>query len=87
LGATPQAVLGMILHQGAWLVLAGVSVGLLGAAAVTRVLVRFLFSVPFADPLIFFAAAILLALVALAACYIPARRAMRVEPTVALRHE
>jgi predicted permease len=87
LGATPQTVLGMILHQGVWMVIAGVAVGLMGATAVTRVLGRFLFSISFADPLVFLAAAALLALVALAACWIPAHRAMRVEPMVALRHE
>jgi putative ABC transport system permease protein len=77
----------MILHQGVWMVILGVSVGLIGAAGVTRVLGRFLFSISFADPLVFFAAAILLALVALGACYVPARRAMLVEPMEALRHE
>jgi predicted permease len=87
LGATPRVVLGMILNQGVWMVIMGVAVGLMGAAAVTKVLERFLFSVSLADPLVFFAAAGLLALVALAACYIPARRAMRVEPMTALRHE
>jgi len=87
LGATPRAVLGMILHQGVWMVLVGVLVGLLGAAAVTRVLGRFLFSVSLGDPLTFVGAALLLGLVALAACYLPARRAMRVEPMAALRHE
>ena len=69
------------------MVIAGVVVGLMGATAVTRVLGRFLFSISFADPLVFLTAAALLALVALAACWIPAHRAMRVEPMVALRHE
>jgi predicted permease len=87
LGATPKTVLGMILHQGVWMVIMGVAVGLMGATAVTRVLGRFLFSISFADPVVFFAAAVLLAVVALAACWIPAHRAMRVEPMVALRHE
>ena len=87
LGATPKAVLGMILNQGVWMIVAGVALGLMGAAAVTRVLTRFLFSVSLADPLVFFLAATLLAFVALWACYLPARRAMRVEPVVALRHE
>jgi len=87
LGATPQAVLGMILNQGVWMIVAGVVLGLMGAAAVTRVLTRFLFSVSLADPLVFFLAAALLGVVALWACYLPARRAMRVEPMVALRHE
>jgi putative ABC transport system permease protein len=54
---------------------------------VTRVLMRFLFFTSIADPVIFFAAAVLLSFVALWACYIPARRAMRVDPMVALRHE
>jgi len=87
LGATPQTVLGMILRQGVWMVVAGVAAGLLGAAAVTRVLGRFLFSISFADPIIFLGAAVLLGLVALTACWIPAHRGMRVEPMVALRHE
>ncbi len=87
LGATPKTVLGLILQQGVWMVILGIAAGLAVAAAVTRVLVRFLFSISFADPVIFFAAAVLLSFVALWACYIPARRAMRVEPMVALRHE
>jgi putative ABC transport system permease protein len=69
------------------MVILGIAAGLTAAAAVTRVLIRFLFAISFADPVIFFAAAGLLALIALWACYIPARRAMRVEPMIALRHE
>jgi putative ABC transport system permease protein len=69
------------------MVIAGVAVGLMGAAAVTRVLGRFLFSVSFGDPGTFFEASALLALVALWACYLPARRAMRADPMAALRHE
>jgi predicted permease len=87
LGATPRAVLGMILNQGVWMIVAGVVLGLMGAAAVTRLLTRFLFSVSLADPLVFFLAAALLGVIALWACYLPARRAMRVEPMAALRHE
>jgi predicted permease len=87
LGATPRIVLGLILRQGVWMVILGIAAGLTAAAAVTRVLIRFLFAISFADPVIFFAAAGLLALIALWACYIPARRAMRVEPMIALRHE
>ena len=87
LGATPRAVLGMILNQGVWMIVAGVILGLMGAAAVTQVLTRFLFSVSLADPLVFFLAAALLGVIALWACYLPARRAMRVEPMAALRHE
>lgn len=87
LGATPRIVLGLILRQGVWMVILGIAAGLTAAAAVTRVLIRFLFAISFAEPVIFFAAAGLLALIALWACYIPARRAMRVEPMIALRHE
>jgi predicted permease len=87
LGATPKTVLGLILQQGVWMVILGIAAGLVVAAAVTRVLMRFLFFTSIADPVIFFAAAVLLSFVALWACYIPARRAMRVDPMVALRHE
>ena len=69
------------------MIILGIASGLAIAAALTRVLVRFLFSISFADPVIFLASAVLLNFVALWACYIPARRAMRVEPMVALRHE
>jgi predicted permease len=87
LGATPRTVLGLILQQGVWMVILGVAVGLAAASAVTRVLVRFLFSISFGDPVLLLEAAGLLSLIALWACYIPARRAMRVEPMIALRHE
>ena len=87
LGATPQAVLRIILRQGVWLVLAGVAVGLVGAAALSRVLRRFLVQVSAADPLTYATVSVLLALVVLLACYLPARRAMRVDPMTALRHE
>jgi predicted permease len=87
LGATPKAILGIILRQGVGLVLSGVCVGLLGAVALTRVLGRFLLQVSAGDPLTFAAIPRLLASVALLACYLPARRAMRVDPVAALRHE
>jgi putative ABC transport system permease protein len=67
--------------------LIGISAGLLGALVVTRVMAGLLFNVSATDPLTFAGVAILLALVALAACYIPARRAMGVDPMVALRYE
>jgi putative ABC transport system permease protein len=87
LGATPRAILGMILGRGVWMVVAGVLVGLLGAALLARVLGYFLLFVSATDPLTFLAVPAVLAVAALWACYIPARRATRVDPTVALRHE
>ena len=87
LGATPRGILIMTIRQGVWMVVLGVAVGIGGAAVVTRVLVRFLFSISFTDPVILVTAAVGMVLVASLACYIPARRAMRVQPMVALRHE
>ena len=87
LGATPGAVLKMVLREGGRLVAAGLAVGLVATLILTRFLRTMLFEIRPADPLTFAAVAILLALVALAACYIPARRAMRVDPMVALRYE
>jgi ABC-type antimicrobial peptide transport system permease subunit len=87
LGATPQTVLSVVLRQGVWLVLGGVGVGLLGALALARVLKRFLLLATIGDPITFLAIPALLTIVALWACYIPARRAARLDPMVALRHE
>ncbi len=87
LGATPRAVLALVIRQGVSMVVAGVAAGLAGAAAVAKILVRFLFSISFADPAILLAAASCLIAIALLACYLPARRAMQVEPMTALRHE
>jgi len=87
LGADPRAVVRMILAQGARLALFGVTVGIAGGLWVTRFLVAQLYGVPRTDLLTFVAAAILLCAVALAACLIPARRAMRVDPISALRQE
>jgi putative ABC transport system permease protein len=87
LGATPQGILGMILTHGAWMVASGIIAGLVGAAALTRLLARFLLLVSPTDPLTFIVVTLLLGLVALCACYFPARRAMRVQPLEALRHE
>jgi putative ABC transport system permease protein len=87
LGATPSDILSIILRHGVWLVFAGIVAGLAGAAALTRLLSRFLLLVSASDPFTFIVVTLLLAIVALWACYIPARRATRVEPVIALRHE
>ena len=87
LGARPHDVMKMILAHGAKLALAGLVLGVAGAFALTRSMKALLFGVTPADPAIFVGVAIFLMIVALAACYIPARRAMRVDPMVALRYE
>jgi putative ABC transport system permease protein len=87
LGAQRRGVLRLVMGDGARLACAGIVIGALGALALTRLMTSLLFEVKPADPATFAAVAILLGVVALAACYIPARRAMGVDPMVALRHE
>ncbi len=87
LGARPRDVLRFIVRQGVGLSAAGATIGILGALGATRYLGSLLYGVRPDDPLTFVAVAVLLGLVALAACYLPARRAMRVDPMVALRYE
>jgi predicted permease len=87
LGAQPERVLKLVLRQGIALALVGAAAGIGVALGVTRYLGSMLFNVRASDPLTMSAVAVLLALVALAACYIPARRATRVDPMVALRYE
>jgi ABC-type antimicrobial peptide transport system permease subunit len=86
-GAQPSNMLGLVLGRGARLALAGIAVGGLGAWGLTRFLSSLLFGVGATDPLTFLSVALLLISVALAACYVPARRAMKVDPMVALRDE
>jgi predicted permease len=87
LGAQRSDVMKLVLTQGAEMALAGMAIGLVAALGLTRLMANELFGVSAYDPLTFVAGAILLALVALLACYVPARRAVRVDPIVALRYE
>lgn len=87
LGAVGRDVLALVVRQGLALVATGLALGLAAALALTRVLRSLLFSVSVTDPSVFGAIILLLAAVALIACYLPARRASRVDPMVALRHE
>jgi putative ABC transport system permease protein len=87
LGAKPQDILQLVLADGGKLVLMGTVIGLVAAFGLSRLIKSFLYGVDAADPLTFAAVAVLLSLVALAACYVPARRATRVDPVIALRYE
>jgi putative ABC transport system permease protein len=87
LGAQRFDVLKLVVGQGMRLVLSGAFIGLLGSFALTRVLTSVLFKVETTDPLTFVTVTLSLCVVALLACYIPARRATKIDPMVALRHE
>ena len=87
LGAEPRDVFGLILRQGAILGVLGIVIGLAASFALTRALSSLLFGVSATDPLTFVSVAILLLFVALVACYLPARRAMRTDPLAALRYQ
>jgi ABC-type antimicrobial peptide transport system permease subunit len=86
-GAEARDVLGMVLKEGLRLVIAGVAVGLLGAWALSRYLTSILYAVRATDLLTYILAALLMTAVALVACLVPARRATKVDPMVALRYE
>ncbi|HEX2331176.1 MAG TPA: ABC transporter permease [Candidatus Angelobacter sp.] len=87
LGASPASIRKMVLREGVGLAGIGLAVGLAAALAVTQLLKSQLFGVPAYDPITFLLSAAILVAVALLACYLPARRAMRVDPMVALRYE
>ncbi len=87
LGANPSNVLSMVIRQGLTLTLIGVAIGIVAALGVTRLISSMIYGVTPYDPATFVLVAVVLVAVALLACYIPARRAMKVDPMVALRYE
>jgi predicted permease len=87
LGASSADVLRMVLGEGMKLTLLGVAIGVAAALGLTRLIAKFIYGVGASDPITFTSVAVLLTGVALLACYIPARRAMRVDPMIALRYE
>jgi ABC-type antimicrobial peptide transport system permease subunit len=87
LGAKRADVLRMVVRQGMMMTLIGIAIGLAGAFALSRVIVGLLYGVSARDPLTFAGVSIVLLIVALLACLIPARRATRVDPIIALRTE
>ena len=87
MGATSADVLRLVLREGMNITLVGVGIGILAALGLTRLITKMIYGVGAMDPITFAGVAILLTCVALLACYIPARRAMRVDPIIALRYE
>jgi putative ABC transport system permease protein len=87
LGATPRNILFLVLKKGMSLTLMGVGSGLIGALVLTRLMRSMLFGVNASDPLTFVTVPVVLVAVALLACYLPARKATKVDPLIALRYE
>jgi putative ABC transport system permease protein len=87
LGAQQRTILWMVSRRGLAIIGTGLSIGLLTAIAAGRLVGEFLVGIGPADPVTYITVSLLLCFIALAACYIPARRAMHIEPTVALRYE
>ena len=87
LGAQHRDLSRLVIRQGILLALIGAAIGIAAAVGVTRFMASMLFGIKATDPATFIGVAIMLVVVALAACYIPARRAMKVDPMVALRYE
>jgi len=87
LGAGPHSMITLIVGEGAVLALIGIGLGVVASLILTRLIANFLFGVAATDPAIFCGVSMLLTVVALGGCYIPARRAAKVDPIVALRYE
>jgi putative ABC transport system permease protein len=87
IGAQQRDVFKMVIGQGMMLALIGIAIGLAGAFALTRLMATMLFGVTATDPATFAVIAILLTAVALMACYLPGRRATKVDPVISLRYE
>jgi FtsX-like permease family len=87
MGAQRSSILAMTIREGMKVTFVGAAIGLVGASLLTRLMAGLLYGVTARDPLTFVGVATAMSLVSLAACYIPARRATRVDPLVALRYE